>query len=88
MSNVTPIRPGSEPAAVSPTFDIRHAIEAHHAQAKAICDLVSLADPETLFEETIGWALHAVIDHIDAAEEAAGKLYVLARGRQEEAQPA
>ena len=80
MSKVTPIRPGAEPPSGSDLTDEPiNVIDAHLAQARSICDLVAMVDRETIFDDTIEWALHSAIDHIDAAREAAGKLNQEAR---------
>lgn len=85
MSKITPIRLGAEPPSSSDGDEEGmpiNIIDAHLAQAKAICDLVAMVEREAVFDDTIAWALHSAIDHIDAARETAEKLHKEAQARQ------
>lgn len=88
--NVTPIRPGSEPA-VSATSDIRNAIDDHLAHARAIVDLVYICHVEDALEkldnDTVGWALTAVTERLGEVADGVGKLADLACVREEAPQP-
>lgn len=60
------VKPISTPSA----DDRRQAIDGAVAkirQARAISDLMSVADAETLFDETLGWANSAICDLLEEA---------------------
>jgi hypothetical protein len=84
MSKITPIRPSAKSSGGEDhlTDQPINVIETHLAQARAICDLVGIVDREGVFEDTIGWALHSAMDHIDAAREAANELHREARAQE------
>jgi len=86
MSNVILIHPGAEPSNTTASGGESHIniVEQHLAQARAIVDLVMMADHETLFDDTIANALWSVLDRI---EDARGAADVLNREAREKARP-
>jgi hypothetical protein len=72
------IREGTAPDPVDPPEPQEEQINIINSklgQARAIVDLVSTNDPESLFDGSLGWALHAVCDFIADADQAATELH-------------